>query len=614
MTTTIRRIVGQSERDFTAKMSVMKDQLAKLRDLWMSRWPDALALWSRFTKLRDPRFCFDEKEEKTEGLTGSFAMIRLTDTSVVISLRQIAENKLEAFPVEILAHEIGHHVYCPADLSDQGRMIARIRRALSTRVHLAPFIANIYADLLINDRLQRSASLKMADVYRALGGESADRMWTFYMRIYEILWSLQKGSLAKGKLDDRIEADAQLGARIVRVYGREWLRGSGRFAALCLPYLLEDEAAQMQKTLKGWLDIKNAGAGGMPDGLAEIDPDELEDNVHPSEDKRLTGLDDDEDENEPSGGKDTIGDGARQTSNAAGNHEGQCREPFEYGEILKGLGVNLSAQELAIRYYRERAVPHLIKFPVLILPESQEPLVEGMEGWDIGSPLEDIDWFESVMVSTQVIPGYTTVQRTYGTSSGSMPEREPVDLDIYVDCSGSMPNPQWATSYLTLAGAIISLSALRVGSRVKATLWSGKQDFQTTGQFIGDEKEIMKILTGYIGGATAFPIHLLRGTFENRKITDRAVHVLVISDNGVDTMFEKDEKGNSGWDIARMALKNGRGGGTMVLNLWSDWQSNKTLVRASEQGWDIHRVQTWDELVGFARAFSQANYGSDEKK
>lgn len=594
-------------------MANSSKQLNDIRDDWMARWADALALWSKFTKLREPKFCFNEKEEKAEGLTNSFAMIRLNDTSVVLSLPQIAANKLEKFPLEIMGHEIGHHVYCPADISDQGRMIARIRRGLPTKEQLAPFVANIYADLLINDRLQRSAGLKMMDVYRALGEESGDRMWTFYMSIYEILWSLQRGSLAKGKIDSRIEGDAQLGSRIVRVYAKDWLRGSGRFAALCLPYLLEDEGKQMQKLLKGWLDTQNAGAGGMPDGLTEIDSDEIDDNIHPSRDKRLTGIYDDGEE--AGAGADTVSqEPTHASSNTPGNREGQCREPFEYGEILKGLGVNLSAHEIAIRYYRERAVPHLIKFPVRILPESQEPLMEGLDVWDTGSPLEDIDWFETVMVSGQVIPGYTTVQRVYGTSSGSLPEKEPVDLDLYVDCSGSMPNPQWATSYLTLAGAIISLSALRAGSRVKATLWSGKHDFQTTGAFIGDQHEIMKILTGYIGGATAFPIHLLRDTFENRKPTNRPVHVLVISDDGVDTMFEKDERGNSGWDVARMALEKGRSGGTMVLNLWSDWQSNETLVKAHGEGWDIHRVKDWDELVEFARAFSKANYDKEEKQ
>jgi hypothetical protein len=579
-------------------------QLEKLKAEWQARWPEALALWSKFTKLREPRWCFTAKEEEAEGLSDSFAMIRLNDTSVVISLREIAEKRLDSFALEILGHEIGHHVYCPADLTDQGRMIARMRRALPTKEHLAGFISNLYADLLINDRLQRGSRLHMADVFKTLGNDSTDRMWTFYMRIYEILWSLPKQSLAKGALDAQLDGDAHLGARVIRVYGKDWLRGAGRFAALCLTYLLEDEGEQVRLLLKGWLDIRKAGAGAWPDGLVEVDADEATDAIHPALDPEITGLDED----------DAAGEAAqkRAATLPAGGGQGQYREPYEYGEILKGLGINLPPAELAIRYYRERAIPHLLRFPARIIPESQEPEMEGLDVWDIGSPIEDVDWFESALTSPQVVPGYTTVQRTYGLSPGRLPRREPVDLDLYVDCSGSMPNPQVTTSYLTLAGAIISLSALRAGSRVKATLWSGKNDYQTTGEFIRDEHDILGILTGYIGGATAFPIHLLRDTFKDRQPTDRAVHVLVISDDGVDTMFATDEKGASGWEISRMALAQGRGGGTMVLNLWQEWQQNATLVRAHEQGWQIHPVQTWDQLVEFARAFSKEKYGEQK--
>ena len=579
----------------------MDQTLRDIRVAWQARWPDALALWSKFTKLREPRWCLTTEDEAAEGLSDSFAMIRLTDTSVVISLSQIAEKKLDQYPLEILGHEIGHHVYCPADLSDQGRMIARMRRALPTKEHLSGFIANLYADLLINDRLQRSSRLRMADVYKTLGNDSTDRMWTFYMRIYEILWSLPKGTLAKGEIDVRLENDAQLGARVIRVYARDWLRGAGRFAALCLSYLLEDEGEKIRQIMKAWLDTKGIGAGDvLPDGLAEIDPDEAADAIHPALDPEITGVDDDEDgaATKPVAAVPSAGGG------------GQYREPFEYGEILKGLGIDLPPGELAIRYYRERAVPYLVRFPSRVIPETQEPQMEALDVWDVGSPIEEIDWFESTLTSPEIIPGYTTVQRNYGTSPGSLPLREPVDLDLYVDCSGSMPNPQIATSYLTLAGAIISLSALRAGSRVKATLWSGKNDYKTTGEFIRNEHEIFGILTGYIGGATAFPIHLLRDTFKSRGPADRPVHILVISDDGVDTMFSADEKGTDGWEVSRLALENGRGGGTMVLNLWQDWQQNATLLRAHEQGWHIHRVQTWDQLAEFARAFSKEKYGA----
>ncbi len=584
----------------------MRD-LESLHLSWAAQWPKALALWSRFTRLSEPRWCFTPADAKREGLTGSFAMIRLDDQAVVIGLHLIKEEKLEPFALEILAHEIGHHVYAPADLSDHGRMIARMRRALPTKEHLAGFISNLYTDLLINDRLQRQAGLRIADVYKMMGGGSQDKLWTLYMRIYEILWSLSKGTLASGlekRPDDQLEGNAYLGSRLVRSYAKDWLGGSGRFAALCLPYLLENEGQEMQKILRGWRDMEGSSTGGSPGGLTEIEDEEFDGAIHPALDDELTGL-----EGVDEGEKKNKG--ALPSGDAPGHQRGQHREPFEYGQILKALGLNLSDHEIAIRYYKERATPNLIRFPTRIRPESTEPLPEGLEPWDIGSPLEAADWFQSVIVSPHIVPGMTTMQRVWGTTEGSLPQKEPLDLDLYVDCSGSMPNPQVTVSYLTLAGAIIALSALRVGARVQATLWSGARQFDTTGGFVTDGHKILGILTGYLGGATAFPIHILRETYQDRKPGDRPMHILHISDDGITTLFSQDEKGNSGWDISRLALEKARGGGTMVLNLWQAWEKNTGLVRAHDEGWQISVVRSWEELVVFAKAFSATKYGDD---
>lgn len=575
-----------------------------LRAQWLAQWPAALAMWSKFTRLSEPRWCFTTQDEKREGLSGSFAMIRLVDHAVVISLRQIAQQNLSSFGLEILAHEIGHHVYTPADLTDHARMLARMRWGLPSKEHHASFISNLYTDLLINDRLQRSARLSMAAVYETLGADSADKMWTFYMRMYEILWSLTKGTLAAGPPDERLEGDAQLGARLIRSYAKDWLKGSGRFAALCLPYLLDDDGRGMRQRLQGWRDTENAGAGGLPAGLSEMDADEQSGAIHPALDDDLAGIEAEE-EREPA----SAGD-LKSRVYDLGGAKGQRREPFQYGEILKAMGINLSQHDIAIRYYKERATPYLIPFPARIIPESTEPQPEGLEPWDIGSPLENADWMESVLISPRVIPGMTTMQRVWGTTAGSLPEKQPLDLDLYVDSSGSIPNPQLATSYLTLAGAIVALSALRSGARVQATLWSGARQFTSTEGFVRDEHQILGILTGYFGGGTAFPIHVLRDTFVDRKPTDRPAHILIISDDGVTTLFANDERNTSGWDISRMALEKARGGGTMVLNLYGDWQTNADLARAhKEQGWLISVVRTWEELVEFARVFSQMKYG-----
>jgi hypothetical protein len=151
-------------------MTATANALEVLKDQWRARWPESLAHWSRFTRLSEPHFCLTQAEAEGEGLTQSFAMIRLLDQAVIVSLELIVVYHLEDFAVEVLAHEIGHHVLCPADLTDQGRMIARMRWALPTKEHLAPFLGNLYADLLINDRLQRSENLRMADIYTKLGG------------------------------------------------------------------------------------------------------------------------------------------------------------------------------------------------------------------------------------------------------------------------------------------------------------------------------------------------------------------------------------------------------------------------------------------------------------
>lgn len=441
----------------------------------------------------------------------------------------------------------------------------------------------------------------MAEVYQALGAGASDRLWQLYMRTYEILWSRTRGSLAGAFQDDQLEGDAQLGARLVRHYARDWLDGSGKFAALCLPYLL-DEKSQSARWSARWRDMEQAGRGGFPSGLTEIEAGEKEGALHPAYDPELSGLD------VEAPGAD--GPGRSSASAQKGGAPGQAREPFEFGQILKALGLQLDDHEIAVRYYRERAVPHLIPFPERQLPQSVDPLPEGLDPWDIGSPLEDVDWLQSVLVSPRVVPGMTTVQRVWGESPGQEPEKEPLDLDLYVDCSGSMPNPQHSTSYLALAGAIIALSALRTGARIQATLWSGVRQFLTTDGFVRDEAAVLRILTGYLGGGTAFPIHILRDTFVDRKPAARPAHILIVSDDGVTTMFARDEKNNSGWDVARMALAKARGGGTMVLNLYQDWTKSPDLVRAAEIGWSIFVVRTWDELVKFAREFSRLKYGA----
>lgn len=579
---------------------------------WRAAWPQALAAWSKFTRLRDPRLCASRVEAAQEGLSGSFAMIRLLDQSVVIDLAQVRELGLDDYAVEVLAHEIGHHVLAPGSATDQFRLLARIRTALPTLERHAPMVANLYTDLYINDKLQRQAGLRMAEIYRALErhapeaqapSEKRDPLWTLYMRIYENLWQLDRNSLISGAADEALDTDAWLGARLIRVYAGDWMNGAGKFASLLLPYLLaQGDSEPMARHL---LDTRNAAEGCEPHGAQEIEAGEIDDAVHPVRDPRISGLDQVA-EADPD---------AAPTSDAAG----QTREPYDYGEILKAAGIKLSDHEIAVRYYRERALVNLVAFPTRSAPDSPEPQLEALEAWQIGDPLDQVDWLQSVLVSPRPIPGLTTVQRSYGQEPGRIRQRVPVDLDMYVDSSGSMPNPQQRTSFLTLAGAVIALSALRAGSSVQVTLWASKGQVMQTQGFVRNDADILRVLTGFYGGGTCFPIHSLRETF--RRPRARPTHILMISDDGITTMFDKDEKGNSGWDVAAAALAAGGAGGTMALNIGAEWdqpegksrrwqaQAYADLRRAwKQQGWDIHAIEQMEGLLAFARAFSRRHY------
>jgi hypothetical protein len=590
--------------------SVQSSATGALLENWRAAWPHALAAWSRYTRLHDARLCRSSVEAAREGLEGSFAMIRLLDQSVVVDLEAVAARGLQDYAVEILAHEIGHHVLAPGNATDHMRMLARMRRALPTLEQQAPMVANLYTDLCINDRLQRHAGLRMADIYRSLARERDSRtgqapassLWTLYMRIYEHLWTLDKGSLAGGVITDAIETDAWLGARLIRAYANDWMTGAGRFATLALPYLLDDKKAL--DDLRALHDTGDAAAGCTPGAVHEIEPDELDGAPHPVHDPRVTGEDVAVPKPEPE---------------QAAQSAGQAREPFEYGEILKAAGIVLDDHEIAIRYYRERALPHLVPLPARIVAREAEPQPAGVEPWELGEPIEEIDWLHSVALSPRPVPGLTTVRRHFERDAGCEREQVPVDLDIYVDSSGSMPNPQQHVSYLALAGAIIALSALRAGAAVQATLWSGKNQVLGTDGFVNHGDEILRVMTGFFGGGTCFPIHRLRNTYRDGAVLRRPVHILMISDDGITTMFDQDEQGNSGWDIAARALRSGAAGGTMALNLREDWATaaypkwycpTRDLARArDEQGWEIHAVADMAQLVAFARAFSRRHYG-----
>jgi hypothetical protein len=366
----------------------------------------------------------------------------------------------------------------------------------------------------------------------------------------------------------------------------------------------------LRTAARGLLDSGGEEGEGVPDGLSELDPDENEPVRHPAYDPAITG----EGAEESAAEKAAADRDAPNREDRGGRKSAKrYRDISEYRALVEQLSPGASAEDVTVRYYRERAQPYLIRFPERRTPIAQDPIPEGLETWDIGRPLTEIDWVESVTRSPHVVPGLTTLARVYGETPGQDPRREPLDLYIGIDCSGSMPNPRMNLSYPVLAGFIVALSALRSGARVMACL-SGEpgKSIQTDG-FRRDRDSVLRLLTDYLGSGYSYGIFRLEDMMAQLASPPRPVHVLILTDTDIfSSLEEKGRKTNqheSGWEVAEHALREAKGGGTVLLHTPAHArehvkQFGRDIERLAAQGWRIAYVSKWEEVLEFARKFA----------
>jgi hypothetical protein len=566
-------------------------------------WPKAKKVWSDFVRLREPEWCLSGKEAEREGLSSSFAMIRLSDHRIVIDVSKMHELALMDYGVQILAHEIGHHIYTPGNLNDNASIQAKIRWSLAGIEEQAPMVANLYEDLLINDRLHHQKGLDMAIIYKKLN-ESIhfSKLWTLYMRTYEHLWRLKKGELIPeiSMLTPEIDADASILSAIIRSYAKNWLEGASRFGALLYSYLMEEEEARKARQSFGIiLDADLAGlGGGVVTGMVGFDED-LQRGIM---DPRGEALASNEDEKKAA--KQKL---ANLLSKKGGmGPEQRYLSPGVYIDLQQQVNPQVNKQELLNNYYKEIALPYLIDFPCEIKKNTAKNQPEGLEFWDIGDSADEIDWIESTIYSPLVIPGVNTLKRTYGFSDDEEETEAPLDVYIGIDCSGSMGNPSRNFSWPVLAASIVGLSALRSGAKVFGCLSGEPGKYLQTKDYEKNEKVILSVLTSYLGTGYAYGVARLKDVFDRKK--KEKSHVIVVTDDDIFSMLDaKTDNGDNNWEIIEQALQNAGGTGTLVLHSNPKWHSEEAQ-RLRDMGWHIYYVTNESELLTFASEFAKVNY------
>jgi hypothetical protein len=83
---------------------------------------------------------------------------------------------------------------------------------------------------------------------------------------------------------------------------------------------------------------------------------------------------------------------------------------------------------------------------------------------------------------------------------------------------------------------------------------------------------------------------------------------MVVTDHDIFAMLGETDGGIDGWERAQRSLDAAGGGGTYVLHAPSSWEGEQ-VKRMKDQGWHVHHVTNWEDIVAFARDFARARYG-----
>lgn len=588
--------------------------------------------------------------------------------SVTVDPIFLRERGLDAELESMFAHELGHHVLAPSTRIDSLKIRHQLSRTLlaagasanSPVMEQASLLSNLWTDLLVNTRLAQLQHRRHPDaepgiirVGRVLyPGGAQSRLWWLYCRGYELLWQLPAGTLcaveappapprvfqppkeaidwAGGRaptrawVDDlssvpkerrdrerswraaqwaKAEADAALAAATataphvdagfvadaVRTFAHDPVAGALRFGVIAAPYLLEGASGRTPADAADGLAA--CGSSQEPATAEELGRILGDGRMHgrlPTH-PGLAGA-------TAETGGDADGDGEDvQTADADGQTLGVAATLRLYSE--------LSADAVLAAWYRTQAAGWVKPYRRRVLTRLADSIPGPDELWELGDDLNDIDWAVTFR-GGPVIPGITTRKRSQ-LPDEPVEQHDRIDLDLYIDSSGSMPRPAVGSAAI-LAGAILILSILRGGGRVRVTSFSWTGQVSGTDAFLRDPNALIAALAYFFGSGTTFPLDLYGERYLSLSPRDRTVqrHVVVLSDDGLTSMF------GAGQEQFKHIAKEVRARlttGTLVL------MDRRRAVAglAAESGYDVIYLDSMDDAPRACAALAEVLRGRE---
>jgi Mg-chelatase subunit ChlD len=280
--------------------------------------------------------------------------------------------------------------------------------------------------------------------------------------------------------------------------------------------------------------------------------------------------------------------------------------PDALQERLSGLygqldGAAQVVPEVMAAWYRLQAERYLLRPPPqAMMGEAVVPTAA--EDWEPGDPVRDIDWILTLLQRGEVLGAALPLKRTQvaEVEGYDVPLWQP-RIEIYLDVSGSMPDPRRQVNAMTLAAQILATAALKAGGRARAVLYSGTP--VTFWEWTRSAGEISRFLMHYVGGGTQFPFGLLeRSVAECGR--EQPIRV-VITDTDFDGNYDQG-KGNPRifGEAARLSAR-------CVLLQHRPNPAKTARYRAA--GASVVAVEQMDAFPPMATALARALFPEDER-
>jgi hypothetical protein len=463
-------------------------------------WRDALALWDVHVELSppEPHQPFHPGEDAPDE---PLAYIDLARRQVFVHFELLARMGARDSLTAVLAHEIGHHVRFPHTLGWDAEL-----RVLEQRLipGLGQSLTNLFFDLQVNEYVGRTHAEALCAVYQGFlrtpdkrkernqgekQGETSP-LFCFYLAIYEELWRKAPGDLVpRGQLEPLEKAYPGFRAQARMFVQTFYALPDPRlqFLYFCAAFIrFIAVASQVQYFLPMGQDVSTPDEGDLDAAMQ-------------------------------AGGRwsDAL-DTARENGWLDEGHDTKEADPLDairrVTNHLPGKGGGPLRRALVGRHYKRLVDAYILKLPSA--PSKPEPYLRTLpEAWEYGDDPTTIDWTLTVIAQGH-LAAVAPLRRELEADVPPPSDLGVPALEIYLDTSGSMPDPQTSLNAMTLAAQVLSASALRKGATVRGVVYSDRDPLISPWMY--DEERARDFLLHYIGGGTWCPVEEMERLSEER--------------------------------------------------------------------------------------------------